>query len=247
VSAQLRSELLKQRTTPVFLLAFAAVPVVAGLVTLGVYGAAGRQGNDPLGPDSQVQALGAPASVLTLMALLLGVVGMAGEYRHQSITNTLLAAPRRRDVVMAKLAAHTIAGAAMAALSLAVSAAVAVPWLTSAGVDVSLDGDVLAIAAAMIFSTALHAALGVAVGALVQNQTAAVGAVLVWLLAVEGILANVLRSAAVLDWLPGSLAAAMVGAGPEGVPAWAAAVGMSAYVAGFSALAARFVVSRDVT
>ena len=243
----IRAELLKQRTTPVFLLAFAAVPAVASLVTLAVYGAAGRQGNDPLGPDSLVQALGAPASVLTLMALLLGIVGMAGEYRHQSITNTLLAAPRRRDVVLAKLAAHTIAGAAMAALSLAVSAAVAVPWLMSADVAVGLDGRVVGIAAGMIFSTALHAALGVAIGALLRNQTAAVAAVLVWLLALEGILANVLRSAAVLDWLPGALAAALVGAGPEGVPAWAAAVGMTAYVAGFSALASRYVVSRDVT
>ena len=247
MNRQIRAELLKQRTTPVFLLAFAAVPVVASLVTLGVYGAAGRQGNDPLGPDSLVQALGAPASVLTLLALLLGIVGMAGEYRHQSITNTLLAAPRRRDVVLAKLAAHTITGAAMAALSLAVSAVIAVPWLASAGVEANLDGRVLGIVAAMVFSTALHAALGVAVGALVQNQTAAVAAVLVWLLAVEGILANVLHSPAVLDWLPGALAAALVGAGPDGVPSWAAAAGLTAYVAGFSALGARFVVSRDVT
>lgn len=243
----IRAELLKQRTTPVFLLAFAAVPVIAALVTFGVYGAAGRQGNAPLGLDSLVQALGSPAAVLTLITLLLGIVGMAGEYRHQSITTTLLVAPRRRDVVLAKLAAHTITGAAMATVSLAVSAAIAVPWLASAGVEVNLDGRVLAIAAAMVFSTALHAALGVAVGALAQNQTAAVAAVLVWLLAVEGILASVLHSPAVLDWLPGALAAALVGAGAEGIPAWAAAAGLTAYVAGFSALASRFVVSRDVT
>jgi ABC-2 type transport system permease protein len=243
----IRAELLKQRTTPVYLLAFAAVPVIAALVTFGVYGAAGRQGNDPLGPDSLVQALGSPAAVLTLIALLLGIVGMAGEYRHQSITNTLLVVPRRREVVLAKLAAHAITGAAMGALSLAVSAAIAVPWLARAGVDADLDGRVLGMVAAMVFSTALHAALGVAVGALVQNQTAAVAGVLVWLLAGEGILANVLHSPAVLDWLPGALAAALVGAGPDGIPAWAAAAGLTAYAAGFSVLAARFVVSRDVT
>jgi ABC-2 type transport system permease protein len=243
----IRAELLKQRTTPVFVLAFAAVPAIAALVTVGVYSAAGRQGNDPLGPESLIQALGSPAAVLTLVALLLGIVGMAGEYRHQSITNTLLVAPRRRDVVLAKLTAHAITGAAMAALSLAVSAAIAVPWLASAGVDVNLDGRVLGIVAALVFSTALHAALGVAVGALVQNQTAAVAAVLVWLLAVEGILANVLHSPAILDWLPGALAAALVGAGPDGVPAWAAAASLTAYVVGFSVLAARFVVSRDVS
>lgn len=110
-----------------------------------------------------------------------------------------------------------------------------------------LDGRVVGIVAGMVFSTAMHAALGVAIGALLRNQTAAVAAVLVWLLALEGILADVLRSAAVLDWLPGALAAALVGAGPDGVPAWAAGVGLSAYVAGFSALGARFVVGNDVT
>lgn len=91
----LRAELLKQRTAPAFLAAFAAVPVLAALVTFAVFSMAGRQGNDPLGPDSLLHATGAPASVVTTLALLLGVVGMAGEYRHGTIITTLLAAPRR--------------------------------------------------------------------------------------------------------------------------------------------------------
>ena len=66
---------------------------------------------------------------------------MAGEYRHQTITTTFLASPRRRDVVVAKLVAHSLTGALMGLLSLAVSAAIAVPWLHASGVDVHLDGD----------------------------------------------------------------------------------------------------------
>ena len=137
----IRTELLKQRTTRTFVVGIAAAPVVAGLVTLAILGAAGKQGNDPLGPDSLVQVIGGPAGVITLIALMLGVLGMTGEYRHQTITTTFLASPRRRDVVMAKLVAHSLTGAAMGVLSLAVSAAIAVPWLRSSGVDIHADGD----------------------------------------------------------------------------------------------------------
>ena len=52
-----RTELLKQRTTRAFATAVAAVPVVAGLVILASFSAAGKQGNEPLGPDHLLQAL----------------------------------------------------------------------------------------------------------------------------------------------------------------------------------------------
>src|SRR6187200_2279284 len=86
-----RTELLKQRTTRVPLAGICAAPVVAGLVTVAVLSFAGKQGNDPLGTDSLHQAIGAPADVITVIAVMLGVLGMAGEFRHQTITTTFLA------------------------------------------------------------------------------------------------------------------------------------------------------------
>ena len=68
-----RTELLKQRTTRTFVAGICATPLVAGLVTIAILGAAGKQGNDPLGPDSLVQVIGGPAAVITLIAVLLGV------------------------------------------------------------------------------------------------------------------------------------------------------------------------------
>ena len=243
----IRTELLKQRTTPVFLLAFAAVPVLALLVTVAVYGAAGNQGNPALGTDSLVQALGAPASVVTTLALLLGVVGMGGEYRHQTITTTLLMAPRRRDVVVAKLAAFALMGAAMALVTTAVAAAVAVPWLHSAGVPVHFGADALRVSVGLLLSTALYAALGVAVASLLRNQTAAVSVVLVWILTAERLLGNVLGGASVVDWLPARLASALVQLGPGARPTVAVALGLAAWVGAFAAIGTRFVVRRDVT
>lgn len=243
-----RAELLKQRTTPAFQLAFAAVPALAALVTFAVYSLAGHEGNDPLGPDSLMHAAGAPASVVTTLALLLGVVAMAGEYRHGTITTTLLAAPRRWDVVVAKVAAHALTGAAMAVVTLAVSLGIAVPWLLSAGVDVEVSGDVVRVAGAFILSTALHGAIGVAAGALVRNQTAAVGVVLVWLLKGEDLAAGALGTwVDVGHWLPAALAEDLVRAGAGAPPAWAAALALLAYLAGLAAAGARSVARRDVT
>ena len=144
-----RTELLKLRTTRTILASIYAAPTVAGIVTVAILGAAGRQGNDPLGPDSLVHVIGGPAAVITLIAILLGVIGMAGEYRHQTVTTTFLASPRRRDVVVAKLVAHSLTGALMALLSLAVATAIAVPWLHTSGVDVHLDGESVRVAAGL--------------------------------------------------------------------------------------------------
>ncbi len=242
----LRAELLKQRTAPTFLLAFAAVPILAALVTFAVYSMAGRQGNDPLGPDSLLHATGAPASVVTTLALLLGVVGMAGEYRHGTIITTLLAAPRRWDVVVAKVAAHAVTGAAMGAVTVAVSLAIAVPWLMSAGTDVGVTAEVGRAGAALIATTALYGAIGVCAGALFANLSAAVGLVLVWLLKGEELFAGALGHWSVGDWLPAALGDGLVRAGAGNPPRWAAALALAAYVAGLAALGAHRVARRDV-
>ena len=78
----------------------------------------------------------------------------------------------------------------MGLLSLAVSAAIAVPWLLASGVDINLDGEGVRVAAGLVASTALYGALGVSIAALIRNQTTAAALVLIWLLAVEGIIGD---------------------------------------------------------
>ena len=146
----IRTELLKQRTLRTFVAGIAAVPVIAGLVAIAILTAAGKQGNEPLSPDTLTQIIGGPAAVITLVALLLGVLGMAGETRHQTITTTFLATPRRRNVVIAKLAAHALTGALIGGLSIAVSAAIAVPWLHASGIDIQVTGDCVRVAAGLV-------------------------------------------------------------------------------------------------
>ena len=243
----IRTELLKLRTTRSFLLTFAAVPFVGGLVVLAVFGAAGRQGNDPLGPDSLAQVLGAPASIVTTLALILGLVGLAGEYRHKTITTTLLATPRRSRVVAAKVAAHALAGAAIAALTLAGTAAVAIPWLVQADVSVHVGENVARVVGGLVLSTALHAALGVAIASLIRNQTVAVAVAFAWMLRVEGAVAGLFRSETLGDWLPFASGRGIVPAGPEARSLWATAAVLALYVVVLAAAGSRLVVDRDIT
>ena len=242
-----RTEVLKQRTTPAFLIAFAAVPLLAVAVVAAVFGAAGHQGNDPLGPASLVQVLGAPASIVTTLALVLGVVGLGGEYRHQTITTTLLAAPRRSRVVAAKVVAHGLTGAAMAIVMVVVTAAIAVPWLVQADVAVDVGGDAARVAGTLVLSSALHAGLGVAVGALLRNQTLAVAVAIGWLLKIEELMAAALGSSTVADWLPADVGRAIVPAGPQARSLWAAAAVLALYVVALAAVGTRVVVDRDVS
>ena len=244
-----RTELLKQRTTRVPVAGICAAPMVAGLITFAILDLSGKDGNDPLGPDTLVQVIRGPAGVITVIAVLLGVLGMAGEFRHQTITTTFLATPRRRDVVVAKLVAHALTGAMMGLLALAVSAAIAIPWLLSSEVDVRLDGDIARVAAGLVVSTALYGALGVSIGAVVRNQTTAAALVLIWLLAIEGFIGDLLHDKSFVAWLPAAAGRALVHIGPnaDGPGAPAAAAVFALYIAGFTVAGIRLTLDRDIT
>lgn len=245
----MRTELLKQRTARSFVAGVLSAPVIGALVTLAVFGGSGRQGNDPLSADSLALALGAPASVITFVALLLGVLGMTGEYRYATVTTTFLATPARGRVLAAKLAAHALTGLAMAALCLATAAVIAVSWLAAVDIPVQVDARVARVVGGLLVSTPLFAALGVSVGALVRNQTAAITGVLIWLLAAEGLLHDLFPRIDALRWLPVSAGRAVTFAGAQHGRPHAVLAGLvfCAYVAIAALAAARFTVRRDVT
>jgi ABC-2 type transport system permease protein len=243
----LRTELLKQRSLRTFLVGIAAAPAVGALVTVAVLEAAGEDGNDPLGPNSLVQVIGAPASVLTAIALVLGILGMAGEYRHQTITTTFLASPRRRDVLAAKMVAHGMTGAAMATMAMVVSVAIAIGWLQWSSTSVHADAGAARVALGLIASTGLYGALGVSLGAVFRNQTAATTVALVWLLAIEGLLGDIFRTSWT-RWLPAAAARAMVHSGPvhDGLSASTGALVFAVYVVAFAAAGVCLTLKRDI-
>jgi hypothetical protein len=129
----------------------------------------------------------AGAGVVTALLLVLGIIATTGEYRHNTITSTVLVTPDRRRVVAAKLAAYLVTGAFLGVVAMAVSLALGVPWLSAR--DISLDGlgagDYAGLVVGGVYAAALAGAIGVAIGTIVRNQVAAVVGTLLYLFVVE--------------------------------------------------------------
>jgi len=244
-----KAELLKLRTTRTarVLLALTAAGTAA-LVAL-VLLLAGRPGQPTLGADALRQLVLVPARPLTLAALVLGILAMAGELRHGTATWTFLATPVRGRVVAAKLAAAALAGLAMALVAAAAVVAVGLPWLRAKGIEVAVaDAGLGARVAGLAVAVALHAVLGVGLAALLRNQVAAVVAGLLWWSqGVERILAGLLHQPGLERWLPFGAASALTAPGDGTLPMWAGGLLFAAYGLALAVLGGRLVVRRDLT
>jgi ABC-2 type transport system permease protein len=244
-----RAELLKLWTTRTARVLLALTAAGTAALTVAVLALSGRPGQPELGEDALAKLVLAPNGPLTLAALVLGVLGMAGEFRHGTATATFLAAPVRGRVVAAKLLAAAVAGLAMALVAAAVVAAIAVAWLPAKGVDVSAAGAGLGPAlAGLAAAVSLHAVLGTGLGALLGNQVAAVVVGLLWWQGgVEDLVVGVLRQPGLGRWLPDGAAAALTAPGDGTLPMWAGGLVLAAYGLTLALLGGRLVVRRDLT
>jgi ABC-2 type transport system permease protein len=245
----IRSELLKQRTIRLPLIAVAGMAIVGAMTAIALVTSAGHAGNPPLDGHSLTELAHAPFAVVAGVALLLGILGTAGEFRHQTITSTLLVAPRRGRLVTAKVLVHAGLGATLAVVACAVNVAVSVPWLTFHDVPLGGPADLALVVGGGIVAAALFGAIGAGLGALVVNQTAAVTVSLVWLLAVEGLVVSMTSSSTLHELLPGGALGVIARGTGEGAhtPLWAAAGCAVAYAGAFVAAGAVRFTDRDVT
>ncbi|HVF75563.1 MAG TPA: hypothetical protein VM938_10985 [Acidimicrobiales bacterium] len=198
-----RAEARKLRTLrSVAGLGLAAVGIA--LVSLGPAWAAPAATKADWNPEMLPQAVRGQGFVVALVVLVVGVLATAGEVRHGTLPATLLVAPRRRQVLVAKLAAVSGFAVALAVTVSAVTLGLGAAVLRSAGVDAAPFGaDSLATAAAVVAVAVAYAALGVGLGALVRDQTAAVVGAVVWSTVVENVLPVVLRNPSLSKWMPG--------------------------------------------
>ena len=178
MSALLRAELLKLRTTRTFA-ALVGVAVLLSLLLL-VLNALLRDTFD----EDDLKTLFA-GDFTPLFILLLGIMGITGEWRHRTITSSVLAAPDRLRLLGAKLISYAVAGAV---LSFVVTVTLMVVGTTILSIrDIpALDlAPLLDVLWRNLVGAAYLGALGVCLGALLRNQVAALVGVLIAFIIVE--------------------------------------------------------------
>jgi ABC-2 type transport system permease protein len=123
-------------------------------------------------------------------ALLIGVLAVTNEFRHGTITPSLLVAPQRVKLMTAKLLASLLVGLIMGVV--ATGLIIAIVGFFASTRDFANPGDKFAMFVGGSLTTALYAALGVGIGALIRNQVGAVVGALVYIFVIEPIVGGVL-------------------------------------------------------
>lgn len=248
----IRAELLKLRTTRlIYGLALAAL-ALAAISVISAISSAGKSGGDPaLGTGEGVRNIMSAGSSGTIIVLVIGILIMASEFRHSTVTSTFLVSPRRGRVVGAKIIASALVGAGIAIVAAALTLALSVPWLSSEHIHVHiLSHNVGVVLLGGIAAMAIYAAVGVGLGSLIRNQTAAVFVALAWVLVVESLLVGFVPE--VGKWIPGGAESALTGAANRAasnglLPMWAGALLLVGYGVLFAVGGTRFTMRRDVS
>jgi hypothetical protein len=215
----------------------------AGL-TAAIVAAEGGLDEDPALGLAQILVLSG------ILALVVGILLTTNEYRHGTVTTTFLVTPRRPRVLLAKLAAGGIGGSLFGLAVAAVSFGIAIPTLRGTGDEIQLDQQLLEALGRLVGAYALFVLVGVAVGAIVQNQAGAIVATFGWLFVVEQIVNLVAGLIAEGDspigpYLLGAALAGVSGGDPDLLEAGWALLLSCAYVAGLSVAGAVAMVRRD--
>jgi ABC-type transport system involved in multi-copper enzyme maturation permease subunit len=211
--AQLRSELIKLRSTRTALGLFAAM---TGLVALAIVLHSLLPAQALARRNNQLTILGRGEFIGALFAALLGALTVTSEIRHGTIRPTFLFTPRRGRVLWAKIWASVLAGTAFGLVAGSVAVATGVAAFGARGIDLRLDGsDYALLVIGSAAAGALWAPIGVGVGALIRHQVPTVVGICAWLLFVEGLLAGDLVGLGdIFKYLPGSAASAVSGQEP---------------------------------
>jgi ABC-2 type transport system permease protein len=192
VIAALSSEWLKIRTTrTIFWLLFA----LAGLVTLIVVSSilAGDKAS-LVKPSNQLDLLG--IGILAVMiALIMGLIVSTGEFRHGTITPTLLSTPSRPLVVISKAVAAVLLGVTLVAFAELLVIAEMAALLPLRGIDLVLDGgDAARLLVRILAASAIWAGIGSGLGLAFKNQIGTFVGCFAWLFIAEGLVNAILNS-----------------------------------------------------
>jgi ABC-2 type transport system permease protein len=247
VSRAIAAEWFKLRTTRtswgVILGSLALVVIISLIAALaGDF----SEADDPPGSD-----LMEISGLVQIFALVLGILVVATEFRHGTITPSLLGVPDRVRLVIAKLIASLIAGALLGLVASMLCAAIVLPLLSSRDIDTGTNtSEILELIAGNTAAAALYAAIGVGLGALIRNQVGAIIGALGWIFLIEPLLTLIPGFEDVITrWFPTGAANALAGtaSSSEALSQIPAGLVLAAYAAIFLVAGLYVVRDRDVS
>jgi ABC-type transport system involved in multi-copper enzyme maturation permease subunit len=240
-------ELLKLRTTPAL---YICAAVVAGLTAVSVVAnimLAGKSGTPELGTVENVNKVFSVAALSTMVALAVGIVMVAGEYRHRTIMGSYLAEPRRGRVAIAKLTTAAGIGAVTGAVAFGLAAAIAIPMFAAKGVH-HLPIDIGRMWWGAALASSCFGMLGVALGSAARHTVGAIVGAVIWVQVIEvAVLQPSVPSLA--KWLPTGAGVALTSSGKDAASLLApgmAALVLVGWAAALTFAAARVSLSREV-
>jgi ABC-2 type transport system permease protein len=243
-----RTEFLKLRTTRLWW------GLTLGLLGLSALGAiltlvfAGQEAGFTLGDEAQQRSLFGSAGFNSVFALVFGIIGMAGEYKQGTITPTFLASPRRWRVVLAKAVAYGFAGFLLGLVSSLLVAVISYVGLAIKDIEVVMTtSEVIELFGGSTATATFYGVLGVAIGAVIPNQIAALIAALVEQLIAEPLLFNFFPEEA--RFLVGGASSILSGSPNVGatLSLWAAAGVLAAWCAALLSLGSLITERKDIT
>jgi ABC-2 type transport system permease protein len=202
-----RAELIKLftlRSTVWLLLAGALLSALA----LSGSVASGFLPDAELATDDGLRLVLQHGGVGAIIALILGILISAGEYRQGTVVDSFLTEPRRWRVVVAKLLTGGVLGSVAGLVTCVTTATAAAAWYTGKDLDLDLTSTVVVKSlVGVTLWTLLYAMLGVVVGAIIRNPPTAIVAAVVWLFIAEAAVAGLAVDLG--RWLPATAAAAL--------------------------------------
>jgi ABC-2 type transport system permease protein len=232
MTAQIKAELLKIRTTRTTIALILAMIALILLITLLTGLLTHPSGLASTEDQRQLLSVGSTAGVFSALA---GVLLVTSEYRYGTIRPTILFNPARSHLLAAKVVAGALAGIAFGVLGEAIGWAIGYAILDGRGITVVLSsGDILLLTLGGLAGVALWGAIGAGLGAIIHNQVGAVITLLAWGLVVDNLLFGLVPS--VGRFMPGRASDALMGlrvhhlvspgAGAIMLIAWAGALGV---------------------
>ena len=210
------------------------------------------------GVDAALGVYGIVNAIGYVFPLIIGTLVVTTELRHRTLTQSLLAEPRRGVLLTAKLLVTVPVGLLYGLLGVGGLVLASAPVLSLAGDGAYLtDPEVLRALVLGVLVTALWAVLGAAFGSVLTHQVAAIVAILAFTQFVEPIARLALGAvdglSVVSAYLPGAAADAVVGASlfsqmgdVDLLPAWGGALVLLGYAAALTLAGRLATFARDV-